>query len=62
MPGFLFKNADFRLAYSLALKLVAFQRTTWHCIPEDRTLHNHNCENLKPYIYFKSVSCFICFP
>jgi hypothetical protein len=23
-----------------------FQRTTWH-IPEDKTLHNHRCENLK---------------
>jgi hypothetical protein len=22
------------------------QRTTWRYIPEDRTLHNHRCENL----------------
>jgi hypothetical protein len=25
------------------------QRTTLHYIPEDRTLHNHRCENLKSY-------------
>jgi hypothetical protein len=24
-----------------------FQQTTWHYIPEDRTLHNHCCENIK---------------
>jgi hypothetical protein len=28
---------------------VVFQRTTQHYIPEDRTLHNHQCENLKSY-------------
>jgi hypothetical protein len=27
----------------------ATQRTTWHHIPEDDTLHNHRCENLKCY-------------
>jgi hypothetical protein len=45
------------LAYSSALKLeetyssetVDFQWTTWCYIPEDRTLHNHCCENLKSY-------------
>jgi hypothetical protein len=26
-----------------------FQRTTLRCIPEDSTLHNHRCENLKSY-------------
>jgi hypothetical protein len=26
-----------------------FQRTTQHCIPEDRTLHNHRYENLECY-------------
>jgi hypothetical protein len=28
-------------------KLVCFQCTTWHCIPEGSTLHNHRCENLR---------------
>jgi hypothetical protein len=46
------------LAYSLTLKMEAMcssemsvdlQWTTRHYIPEDRTLHNHCCENLKPY-------------
>jgi hypothetical protein len=27
------------------------QRTTWRYIPEDSTLHNHRCENLKSYIW-----------
>jgi hypothetical protein len=26
-----------------------FQGTTRHYAPEDRTLHNHRCENLKSY-------------
>jgi hypothetical protein len=47
------------LAYSSTLKTEAtscsetsvdFQRTTWCHIPEDITLHNHRCENLKSYI------------
>jgi hypothetical protein len=47
------------LAYSLLQKmeetyssriLADFQRTTQHYIPEDRTLHNHCCENLKSYV------------
>jgi hypothetical protein len=29
---------------------VDFQRTSRRCIPEDKTLHNHRCENLKSYI------------
>jgi hypothetical protein len=29
--------------------LVDFHRTTWHYIPEDNTLDNHRCENLKSY-------------
>jgi hypothetical protein len=46
------------LAYTLTLKMEAtcsletsvdFQRTTWCYIPEDSTLHNHRCENLKSY-------------
>jgi hypothetical protein len=28
---------------------VDFQRTTWHYTKEDRTIHNHRCENLKSY-------------
>jgi hypothetical protein len=31
---------------------VATQQTTRHHIPEDYTLHNHHCENLKSYIVF----------
>jgi hypothetical protein len=27
---------------------VDIQRTTWRYIPEDSTLHNHRCENLRP--------------
>jgi hypothetical protein len=30
---------------------VATQQTTWHHVPEDDTLHNHCCENLKSYIF-----------
>jgi hypothetical protein len=33
-----------------------FQRTTRRYIPEDRTLHNHCCENLQSYIAF-TCSC-----
>jgi hypothetical protein len=44
------------LAYSSILKMEAscpsktsldFQQTIWRYVPEDRTLHNHQCENLK---------------
>jgi hypothetical protein len=31
--------------------LVNFQWTTQRYIPEDRTLHNHCCENLKSYFW-----------
>jgi hypothetical protein len=46
------------LAYFSILKMettnspkraVGFQRPKWRCIPEDRTLRNHRCENLKLY-------------
>jgi hypothetical protein len=46
------------LAYSSTLKMKAtcspktslnFQWTTWPSFPEDRTIHNHCCENLKSY-------------
>jgi hypothetical protein len=45
------------LAFSSTLKMpatcssetVEFQRTTWHYIPEYRTLHKHSCEDLKTY-------------
>jgi hypothetical protein len=34
---------------------VDFQWTMQHYIPEDRTLHNHHCENLISYVeYFTS--------
>jgi hypothetical protein len=48
------------LAYSSTLKLettcspetsVDFQRTTRHFIPEDKTLHNYRCENLRSYLF-----------
>jgi hypothetical protein len=29
---------------------VDFQQTTWRYIPEDNTLDNHRCENLRSYI------------
>jgi hypothetical protein len=52
------------------------RRTTRHPIPEDDTLHNHRCENLKSYctmvtcvppaltlkcLHFAHVTVFICF-
>jgi hypothetical protein len=46
------------LAYSYAIKTeakyipetsVGFKRTTWRYVTEDRTIHNHRCENLKSY-------------
>jgi hypothetical protein len=51
------------MAFFLTLKMEAtfssktsvdFRRTTWCYIPEDRTLHNHCCENLKSCIGMKS--------
>jgi hypothetical protein len=47
-------------AYSLTMKMEAtcscelsadFQWTTWCHIPEDRTLHDHQYENLKSYMF-----------
>jgi hypothetical protein len=35
---------------------VATQRTTRHHIPEDDTLHNHRCENLKSYMHLFQFS------
>jgi hypothetical protein len=32
------------------------QRTTRRYIPEDGTLHNHRCENIKPYKIFRNLS------
>jgi hypothetical protein len=37
-------------AICFSVTLVDFQRNTRRCIPEDIILHNHHCENLKPYI------------
>jgi hypothetical protein len=34
---------------------VDFQQTAWCYIPEDRTLHNHHCENPKPCIMSKKL-------
>jgi hypothetical protein len=53
------KQRSSYLAYSSTLKMevtcscersFAFQRTIRHYIPEDRTLPNHRCENLKSYM------------
>jgi hypothetical protein len=40
---------------------VQIQRTTRRYIPEDRTLHNHRCENLRSYtaLYPKKTELFI---
>jgi hypothetical protein len=35
---------------------VHFQRTTRLYIPEDSTLHNHRCEDLKSYIFNKLIA------
>jgi hypothetical protein len=37
------------------------KRTTQHCIPEDGALHNHCCENLKPYkvLFGKFLDSFV---
>jgi hypothetical protein len=35
---------------------VGFQRTIRRYIPEDRTLHNYGCENLKS---FKGTDCYL---
>jgi hypothetical protein len=37
-----------------------FQRTTQRFIPEDKTLHNHRCENLKSYNIKKPLSKYGC--
>jgi hypothetical protein len=59
------------LAYFSTLKMEAacssetpvdFQRTTWRYIPEDRTLHNHRCENLKSLISQKLIKRMMRFP
>jgi hypothetical protein len=52
------------LAYSSALKMEAifssetsvfyFQRTAWSYIPENRTFHNHRCQNI---ILYKTRAC-----
>jgi hypothetical protein len=48
-----------RLAYSSTLNMevtrssemsVDFQWTIRRCVPEDRTVHNHSCENRRSYI------------
>jgi hypothetical protein len=36
---------------------VKTQRTTRLYIPEDSTLHNQRCENLKSYIFIKNFCC-----
>jgi hypothetical protein len=35
------------------------QRTTQRYFPEDRTLHNHRCENLKSYIWMEIMKKYI---
>jgi hypothetical protein len=36
--------------YKIGQILNHYRATTRHHIPEDDTLHNHRCENLKSYI------------
>jgi hypothetical protein len=36
---------------------VDFQRTTQRCIPEDGTIWNHRCENLKHYTWELLIYC-----
>jgi hypothetical protein len=43
-------------------KSVNFQRTTHRYIPEDSTLHNHRCENLKYNVYKSSLKFCVCGP
>jgi hypothetical protein len=59
----------FLLAYFSTLKmeaicsfemLVDIQRTTWCYIPEDGTLHNHSCENLRSYKYKPVLGLSLC--
>jgi hypothetical protein len=38
---------EMNLKMYIGLESGATQRTTWRHIPEDDTLHNHRCENLK---------------
>jgi hypothetical protein len=38
------------------------QRTTWRYIPEDSTLHNHRCEDLKTFMFRKYVGVMLIFP
>jgi hypothetical protein len=55
--------ASFLLSLFFTLKMEAIssetsadtQRTTRRYIPEDDTLHNHRCENLKSYIAISGV-------
>jgi hypothetical protein len=35
---------------------VSWLSTMWHYIPEDRTLHNHCCEDLESYLFTQSLS------
>jgi hypothetical protein len=60
-PAFMLVSCS---AYSLTLKmevicssktLVEFQQNIPHYIPEDSTLHNHRCENLKSFINNKTL-------
>jgi hypothetical protein len=53
------------LVYRFTLKMEAtgssktpvdFQWTTKHYISEDRTLHNHHCENLVSYVEYYNSS------
>jgi hypothetical protein len=37
------------------------QQTTWRYIPQDRTLHNHRCENLKSYTFLAILVSFFIF-
>jgi hypothetical protein len=44
-------TADVALSLPIlvTLMMMVLTRATWHNIPEDSLLHNHHCENFKPY-------------
>jgi hypothetical protein len=53
------ENLVWCLVYSFTLRVEAtcssetsadFERTTWRCMPDDRTRHNRRCENHKSFI------------
>jgi hypothetical protein len=46
----LFHSMDVSKHVILLKSIIFWDMTTWCHIPEDDTLHNHRCENLKSYM------------